>query len=499
MGSPNRRARTWRLFVALFAASTAGAAAASCSLDLDEALLTPTPDASAPDASVEASVDAGEDDAGVVIPDAGRCTKDEDCAAASGCLTSRCDVPRGACVFQVCRPAACSAGTCNVEARTCGAPSTYTYRASQFKVSGPVGCGGALSRCFAAVYPYVFVGTQSGLVAYAARDPRETVPAEVPVTGLGFVPTQIVASGARLYLLGTPVGVGGEARVPLAWIDVPTDPFASRVEAVTALATVDRPPAGPFTLFGRTEGTSLLVDTAAASSLASSVVAAPLEEPLSLRAVPLAFPAGSGPVATSGGRLVLERTTAGLPIFSLVVGAGTPTPSSAVDTSFDAGAPAADNQVFAQSADGAVVWAYASLTGAPGGAPAPTINGAKAFFVLGSADAGVDSTARVDVETYAAVPAATVVVGPAAMLDATTAMITTAIPANLAQTNVQFIRRTPLGVIENAGGGARRAPITLPVSQLAASGSNGLGYVLAVDPAEPTAPTVHVFDPACAP
>jgi len=37
------------------------------------------------------------------------------------------------------------------------------------------------------------------------------------------------------------------------------------------------------------------------------------------------------------------------------------------------------------------------------------------------------------------------------------------------------------------------------VNQLAAAGSNGLGYVLAVDPSAPTAPTIYVFDPACAP
>ena len=52
---------------------------------------------------------------------------------------------------------------------------------------------------------------------------------------------------------------------------------------------------------------------------------------------------------------------------------------------------------------------------------------------------------------------------------------------------------------ENADNSPRRSQIPLPVGQLAAAGSNGLGYVLAVDPGAPMAPTVYVFDPGCAP
>jgi hypothetical protein len=86
------------------------------------------------------------------------------------------------------------------------------------------------------------------------------------------------------------------------------------------------------------------------------------------------------------------------------------------------------------------------------------------------------------------------------MLDAKTAMVTTANPANpAAVSNVSFVTRQPLALVKNADMSPRRFAITLSVAQLAAAGSNGLGYLLAVDPAAPTAPQVHVFDPACAP
>jgi hypothetical protein len=87
------------------------------------------------------------------------------------------------------------------------------------------------------------------------------------------------------------------------------------------------------------------------------------------------------------------------------------------------------------------------------------------------------------------------------MLDSKTAMVTTSAPGNPgALTNVGFVTRgATVSIVKNADNTPRRFPITLSVNQLAAAGSHGLGYILAVDPAAPAAPTVHVFDPACAP
>jgi hypothetical protein len=90
------------------------------------------------------------------------------------------------------------------------------------------------------------------------------------------------------------------------------------------------------------------------------------------------------------------------------------------------------------------------------------------------------------------------------MLDAKTAMVTTAFAANPTQfTNVQFVDRQPLALRKNDDLTPRKFQITLPVGQLAAAGSNGLGYILAYDaaPAVPPASSlsVYVFDPGCAP
>ncbi|MDB4935754.1 MAG: hypothetical protein JWP87_2726, partial [Labilithrix sp.] len=184
---------------------------ASCSLGLDESLIGQQAEASASDALTgsETTVPEGGDGALPPIqPEAGICTKDEDCKGTAGCLTAKCDVPRKACVFQVCRQPACNSAACDMAGMKCGAAKPYKYRATQFPVGAQIGCGGALGRCFAAVYPFVFVGTANGVVAFAANDPQNPAPASVPISGLGFVPTQIVASGSRVYFLGSPSGAG---------------------------------------------------------------------------------------------------------------------------------------------------------------------------------------------------------------------------------------------------------------------------------------------------
>jgi hypothetical protein len=131
---------------------------------------------------------------------------------------------------------------------------------------------------------------------------------------------------------------------------------------------------------------------------------------------------------------------------------------------------------------------------------APANRAARGNFVVADSAASIDPAAAVDLEVYPSLPLGTPSVGPAAMLDSNTAMVTTANPANPgAVTNVSFVTRQPLGLVKNADMQPRRFQITLNVAQLAAAGSNGLGYVLAVDPAAPTTPQIHVFDPACAP
>jgi hypothetical protein len=206
----------------------------------------------------------------------------------------------------------------------------------------------------------------------------------------------------------------------------------------------------------------------------------------------------------SGSRLVMGQINgANAATFGFVNAAGSGTPMTVPDVPIPTATPAAGPQYFAQSADGAVFWAHVSLTPNPPmpPPPPPTIRAAKGYFLVAGSAASFDPAGGIDLEVYPSLPVGTPSVGPVAMLDAKTAMVTTSAPGNPGGvTNVQFVTRgTTVAIVKNADNMPRRFPITLSVNQLAAAGSNGLGYILAVDPATPTAPTVHVFDPGCAP
>jgi hypothetical protein len=502
-----KRENTFRRAVILGAACIAGPASiglASCSLGLDEALIDRPSEAGAADVqTADTFVAEGGDGALPPIqPEAGVCTKDEDCKGTAGCLTAKCDIPRKACVLQVCRQPACNSAACDMAMQKCGAPKPYKYRATQFPVGAQIGCGGTLGRCFAAVYPFVFVGTTNGVIAFAANDPQNAAPAAVPITGLGFVPNQIIASGSRVYFLGTPVGAGAAARVPVAYADVPPDPFAAKIGVTTVLAGYNRPASDPVFLATRGNDTALLLDLNVASAYASAPIEPPLTEPVNFGSTGLAFTAGAVPVAMSGSRLIMGQINAvGAPIFGFVNAAGSGTPMTVADVPIVTATPASAPQFFAQSADGAVFWSYVSLTSPPPGPPVPSIRAAKGYFLVADGAASFDPTGGIDLEVYPALPVGTPTVGPVAMLDSKTAMVTTSAPGNPgALTNVGFVTRgATVALVKNADMQPRRFPITLSVNQLAAAGSNGLGYILAVDPAAPLAPTVHVFDPACAP
>jgi hypothetical protein len=516
-----RRTRRAAAFVALGCVGAASALGlASCSLGLDEGLIGKVaPEAAAADVVVaDTSVAEGGDGAlPPLSPEAGICATDQDCKGATGCLTAKCDVPRKACVFQVCRQPACNSAACDLPTSKCSTPKAYKYRAAQFPVGAPIGCGGVanIARCFAAVYPFVFVGTANGVVAFAANDPQNATPASVPITGLGFLPSQIIASGSRVYFLGTAVATGATSRVPLAWADVPPDPFAAKITATTILAFYNRPAGDPLTLFPRGNDTALLVDfnPAAPSLYATAPLEPPLIEPVTLNSSSTAFTAGAVPVGVSGSRLIMEVpvTAAGVLSFGFVNAAGSATPQTLPDVAIATATPAYPPQSFAPSADGAFFWAHSSLTVPPSG-PAPVlVRAAKGYFLVADGAANFDPAAGIDLDVYPpalpsppAIGAGTPVVGPVAMLDAKTAMVTTAFPANPgAVTNVQFVDRQPLAIRKNDDLTPRKFQITQPITQLAAAGSNGLGYVLAYDaaPALPPASTlsVYVFDPGCAP
>lgn len=259
-----RRGRALLLF-ALAGASTM-LAAASCSLGLDESKIgagqeAGVLDTNAPDTT---AADAGDSGPTPGLPDAATCTKDDDCKATHGCLKGKCDLSRKACVFDVCHETACNAAACDTNAKTCGAAKPYPYKATQFQV------GAQVTGRIAAVHPWLFAQTATGILAFNVADTAATTPPPVPVVGLGFVPSQMVVSGSRLYFLAAPTGPG-PSRLPLAWIDVPSDPFASKIEAKSVLATYSRPAAEGVGLVARGGDTALLLGPQAQSFPSATV------------------------------------------------------------------------------------------------------------------------------------------------------------------------------------------------------------------------------------
>jgi hypothetical protein len=492
----------------------------ACSLGLDESKIGQVDAASPPvDAPAqETAVDAPSDGPPPIMPEGGVCTKDEDCMGASDtCEKPRCDVPRKACVVDVCKPAACMTSACDTMARTCAAPKTHKFLAAQFPVGAGVGCGSVRS-CFAAVYPYVFVGTPNGVVAFSGDDPGNVTPTPVPVTGLAFVPVQVVASGSRVFFLGAASGSGmaTSSRVQIAWIDVPPDPFRKSLAVSSVLATYNRPTSEvgfSLGLFTRANDTALLIDYNAAQSFPCTAVEPPLLEPVSLGSTPIPFTTGTVPEIESGTRLVMASFdgNAGTGSFGLMSNAGGSPATNGGQVAVPAtmGMPATPfffnfpSSTFAVDPQGGVAWIVESVTQAPNN-PAPPgslVKSVKTFFLLADGAANFDFTQSVDIETYNTVPPGpppvfgqgAALIGPAAMIDTNTALVTTADKNNAAQTNVQLVTKMPLGLV--AG---KKQPITTnAVGSLAASASGGYGYVLASETA--TASSVYVFDPACAP
>ena len=465
------------------------AAVAACSLGLDEAKIGGLGDGGADGAPL---LDGGSD-ADAANPIA--CQNDPDCKPANACLTGRCDKTRNICLYDLCPAAACKASVCNGTTKTCSVPTSYGFHAGSFKVtSGGVGCGGAgagARRCFAAVYPFVFVGTTNGVVAYSVADPTDSAPAALPVAGLPFFPQNIVASGTRVYFVGAVVG---NYKVPIAWVDVPGDPTVAKLSATTVFNSLQLPSIDR--VFPDTTGGVYLVHDSVPKSYPAARVTAPLKDLDALTFFATAgLPAGAVPFAASGTRLVTYRQE-GNPTwaayFSLEPNAATGSAQNLLENSL---VPSFGNSFaptyFSQGSDGSLVFNTGSVN-APDGGPA-TLTATRLGWII--EDAGVtkiEATAKIDVEKYGTNPGVGAdVPGPVAWLDANRALVLAASAANTSQTAVQLATRDPqAAMVAN-----RRFVLPFLPSLLAATASNGFGYVLVPD--APDSATVHLFGSGC--
>lgn len=224
------------------AAALALAAAAACSLSLDPPLEAPTqPGVDAGDGATPPADggDAGTSDGGPV-----KCTSDLQCRSDNACVSSRCDLASGRCVFDLCPhdAGACVVDRCDLETNTCidrvdlsTDPVVKTFKIPTSKPFAQLRCAAA-SRCVALSYPYLFASIDDAVLAYGVADPHPLTPPRVlAVDGLRsggkpIRPTAVVASGTRVFFVGE---IQPDLSLPVAWVDVPPDPFASSISART--------------------------------------------------------------------------------------------------------------------------------------------------------------------------------------------------------------------------------------------------------------------------
>lgn len=467
----------------LLAAVASGFAAASaCSLGLDPNLI--------PGSDSSVSTDAG--DAGVDAPNPVGCKADPDCVPTNKCLTGKCNTKNNTCAYQLCQTsAACTAAVC--ANNSCSAPSAYSFHAAAFHVAlGNIGCGNA-RKCFAAVYPFVFVGTTNGVVAYSVASPTSTSPSSIPVGGLPFLPTWLIASGNTVYFIGSVVGLGPDYKFPIAALTVPQDPTVTSMAATTAFDSLNVPSVEG--VFADTAGGIFLMHVDPAKTYPAYRITAPLKDLDTLQFVQSpSVPPSSNILAASGSRLVTLRQENGASYasyFSFENGAGTGSAQNSSEQNVLSSMGQTNQPSYlAQSPTGGLLWTTSSVN-VPDGGAAQTLTARLSWVLLDEKATSFDATTHVEVSTYNINGLNGDLPGPAAWVDDSTAMVISAVPGNTSQSVVQVATRSGTPTIVPS----RSFQLAFPPSQLAIASSGGFGYVLTPD--QTAGANVHVFGATC--
>jgi hypothetical protein len=385
---------------------------------------------------------------------------------------------------------------CNEGAKSCTAPATYAFVAASFQV-GYGGVGGSGPRhAIAAVWPFLFVITTNGVVAYDVFDPTSPSPPLVPVQGLPFLPSAVVAVGRRVYFVRGVEGNGPTTyREAIGWIDVPQSPFVTSFRATTAwvgtqatgLSSVfPNEPDGLYLVYG-SDMLNPTID-----------VHPPIDSNTVFAPVPNAgLAAGAQLVAPTGTRLVAYRWDGATQLanLALVNDAGTPSAQTTTpEQAISAYGALANQAYFAAGDDGTVLWTSAVADLLEGGV-SDGISTVRLTWALSSAtQANFDTTAHVDLQTYSP-PAGGLVVGPPAWIDANTALTLSAAGSLMTNsTAVQVAKKgSPSTLVPNA-----RTLLSVGPGAVGVASSNGFGYVLQQNDPMNLTTTVSIFAPACA-
>jgi hypothetical protein len=462
------------------------------------------------------------------------CARDVDCVPPNACYTPHCDTVLGACTYALCEAAdrTCAAGVCDPATFACSDPIPYGFRSTSYDVNAATsGCGPNPAACVAAVFPFVFIGGRDEVTALLGDDLAGAAPVKVTVTGLTTKPEQVIASGRRLWVLGAVQGTAPPYRLPVATIDVPSDPTVRELVAQTVLATYPFPSARAFPapnggLFVAlndptlgfpaaalqaplTEGASFGLGSA---TDAGAFDASARDEAGSITMYRAAgVPAGSTLVASSGARLVVHRTPS---TFNLVDGAGTPSARTLPDQGLNAPLVPIGPPTFAQGPNGAVMMAASVAADPPGDCNCTTH--ARLQYVFPNGDATTtDVNQLLDPETYTNPQIAGMAchacapdyyrprvlatwLGPRGALSAS--------PfggpaASRALTEVRYLRRDPLDI--DAKRRAQTKATETPkgdfaTDRVALTSSNGIGYLILAD-GQGNDVSLSIYDARCDP
>lgn len=479
-------------------------ASVACSLGLDESKIGAGLKDASPsgleDGSLVDDGGSGDGSGGGDAADAG-CTTAAQCISTNVCNSGACVA--GQCVYTVCPTTTACQGSSCLATGGCSAPATYGFHASSISVSaGAVGCGGNAAACVAASYPFVFVGTTEGVVAYPVNDPSNTAPTPVTVLGLPFIPAFMTSMGSRIWFVGGVAGSGPTWRAQVATLVAPSDPLATTMTATTVFDTMTY--ASISAGWAGTDGSLFLADDDATHFFPIGRLAAPVKDDDTIGFFPSpGIPVGGYPVTMSGARAVVAQAspTPGdyETFFSFETGSATTNAQNAGEQQTLVGdggvpmmGPTEAPATFAQGSDGSVIWNTGTVTLEDGGVPA-VATARFAWLVSSGTTSTFDATQNVDEEVYGA-PLAypTAVAGPVAWIDANTALVTAAAHELLTSTSVQVALRTPTpSVVPD-----RRTVVPVGIGAVGAAASGGYGYVLEADPTGTL--ELHVFAPSCA-
>lgn len=493
----------------LLAAGATFALGCNAILGIEEKPLKPGSDAGAGDAAARRAPD--------------KCSADSECVPPNDCYTGHCDTALGSCTYTLCEPKGrtCAAAACDPAKFTCGEPRDYSMRVTSYSVTGvALGCHSA-DLCVSAAFPYVFLGTKDDVVALRADDLLATAPTRVAIEQVTIRPAQLVASGRRVWILGTPQGTSPPYQLSIAWIDVPSDPTLQRLVGKTATVSY---PFASATGFPAPDGGLYVVYNELAEGFPAAVLKPPLETGASMAvvnpadagapspppAIPLVRvpspPATSTIVASSGARLVAYR---GPGIVNAIEPGGTQGAAVGDDVALTPAYSSFGLPRFASSASGVVLMTSAIRADAP--APDCGCTSRQHMsWVLPSAAGASEPSQAADYETYQSPqapggacrqcnPPYMTSPGQITPIDRRTALAAAPASENRAFTAVRTILRDPLATPNKrrfVTSAADDPQGNVETDRIALTSSNGFGYLVLAD-GQGNKVTLSIIDPRC--